>query len=110
MAMPGVDEFVTKLSAGFHLERTGTDGEIADFEFKYLCGGGVITEPFENGGESLADNRLSEFARGVMRATAATFVRWLEYHRALLHWCRRGIAGYLLLKRGQQVVDFARGF
>src|SRR5687768_3805406 len=80
--VPGFDQLISKLPTCLDQKSPTAHGRIADFETEELIRCWLIAQPFENGFEGGADDRLGQQAWRVMRPALAALVRGLKDHRA----------------------------
>ena len=92
MRLPGRDQRITELAAGFDQECARAHGGVADLEVEDLLGmertAAFGTQAVEDRRERGAHDRLGELARRVVRARPAPLLARLQHHRALGHEVR----------------------
>ena len=90
--LPGRDQRIAELAAGFDQECAGAHGGVADLEVENLLGterpAAFGTQAVEDRRERGAHDRLGELARRVVRARPAPLLARLQHHRALGHEVR----------------------
>ena len=87
--LPGRDQRIAELAAGFDQECAGAHGGVADLEVENLFGTersvAFGTQAVEDRRERGAHDRFGELAGSVVRARPAPFLARLQHHRALGH-------------------------